>query len=205
MNALSDLETRCVLPYYLKMMGLNALQHRVDFQSLTEVGQRTSDDEVVRLLRGAWRPRAMGAWFSVGRRDPDVLETLLWSLTTSAGSLTAPPLATAAVVNVGARAVDALLGYLVNDVAHADGSGRFIGAALEHLGVPTAGVEVTDRDRSALAGMLAVAARLAGENTPPDRAAGLSPGPAQAPVQRPARNHVDTGEPGTHGRRGGRA
>lgn len=132
MRALPELETRCVLPFYLKMMGLNAMQYPVDYPSLAAVGQRTSDDEVIRLLRGAWRPRAMGAWFSVGRRDPDVLKTLLWSLTTSAGSLTAPPLATAAIANAGVRAIDALRGYLETEVAHSDGSGRFIGAALEH-------------------------------------------------------------------------
>lgn len=171
MNALPELETRCVVPFYLKMMGLNALQHPVDYPSLAAVGQRTSDDEVIRLLRGEWRPRVMGAWFAAGRHDPEVLETLLWSLTTSAGSLTAPPLATVAIVNAGVRAVDALHGYLETEVAHVDGSGRFIAAALEHLGMPAAGFEVMDRDRAALAGMLAVAARLAGENPVPDRAA----------------------------------
>jgi hypothetical protein len=38
-----------VIPLYLKMMGINALQHPVDYPSLTAAGQRTSDDEVIRV------------------------------------------------------------------------------------------------------------------------------------------------------------
>jgi hypothetical protein len=44
-----ELETRCVIPLYLKMMGLNALQHPVGYPSLAAVGQRTSDNEVIRV------------------------------------------------------------------------------------------------------------------------------------------------------------
>ncbi|HET9657414.1 MAG TPA: hypothetical protein VFP72_18825 [Kineosporiaceae bacterium] len=57
---------------------------------------------------------------------------------------------------------------LRNDPKHGYGAAGFIGAALERLGEPAARVAVADRDRSMVAGMVAVAARLADDNPPPD-------------------------------------
>jgi hypothetical protein len=59
-----DLERRCVLPFYLRMMGLNALSHVVPFDTLRDVARETTDDEVTRLLASEWRPRVMGAWLA---------------------------------------------------------------------------------------------------------------------------------------------
>jgi hypothetical protein len=67
MADLTDLERRCVLPFYLTMMRLNALSHDVPFGALREVAQGTTDDEIARLLTLGWRPRVMGAWLASGR------------------------------------------------------------------------------------------------------------------------------------------
>ncbi|WP_214109832.1 hypothetical protein [Acrocarpospora catenulata] len=61
MSGLTDLERRCVSPFYLKMMGLNALRHDVLFDTLRKVARGTTDDEVAELLASHWRPRVMGA------------------------------------------------------------------------------------------------------------------------------------------------
>jgi hypothetical protein len=93
---LSALERRCVVPFYLTMMRLNALSYDVPFDTLREVTRQTTDEEVAQLLGSPWRPRVMGAWLASGR-TPRLEAALLKSLETSAGSLTAPPLATVAL------------------------------------------------------------------------------------------------------------
>jgi hypothetical protein len=102
---LSHLERRCVEPFYLSMMGLNALSSDVPYGTLHDVSQETTDDEVAQLLGSPWRPRVMGAWLASGRAlllDAALLE----SLQTSAGSLTAPPLATVALHGPGNQGRD---------------------------------------------------------------------------------------------------
>jgi hypothetical protein len=113
-SGLTDLERRCVKPFYLKMMGLNSLSHNVPFDTLREVARGTSDDEVAELLGSLWRPRVMGAWLAVGRTQR-LDAALLESLETSQGSLTAPPLATVALYGLGAEAVPSLNAYLRRD------------------------------------------------------------------------------------------
>jgi Family of unknown function (DUF6000) len=79
---LTDLERRCVLPFYVRMMGLNALSHVVPFDTLRNVARETTDDEVARLLASEWRPRVMGAWLACGRTR-HLEAALLTSLETS--------------------------------------------------------------------------------------------------------------------------
>jgi hypothetical protein len=84
------------LPFYLKMMGLNALSHQFQLSTPRDVARRTTDDEVAGLLASDWRPRVMGAWFTSGRaRRLRVVPP--GSLETSLESLTAPPLAAVAM------------------------------------------------------------------------------------------------------------
>jgi hypothetical protein len=64
---LSALEQRCVAPFYLKMMGLNALRHDGLLSAVREVARETTDSEVAELLALHWRPRVMGAWLASGR------------------------------------------------------------------------------------------------------------------------------------------
>jgi hypothetical protein len=166
---LTDLEERCVVPFYLKMMGLNALTHDTAIGMVREVAHSTTDHEVTMLLASAWRPRVMGAWLASGRTER-IEAALLKSLQTSAGLLTTPPLAAVALHGLGARAVPALQAYLRQDLENQWGAAAFTGAALERLNAAPPGVTVEDRDRKALDGMLAVAGRLA--ETPPDATSG---------------------------------
>lgn len=154
-----------MLPFYLPMMGLNALSHVVPFGTLRNVARETTDDEVARLLASEWRPRVMGAWLACGRTR-QLEAALLRSLETSWGTLTAPPLATVALHGLGAKAVSALEAYLRRDIEHRLGSAAFIAAALERLGIVPAGIAVSDQDRKAVDGMVAVAHRLAAAEPP---------------------------------------
>src|SRR5688500_14801135 len=60
-------EDRFVAPFYLAMMGTNAIEHaEADLlRRVVAVGRDASAGDVVWLLRGEWRPRVMGAWFSL--------------------------------------------------------------------------------------------------------------------------------------------
>jgi len=148
------------VPFYLPMMGLNALTRDVPYGTLLEVSRETTDDEVAQLLGSHWRPRVMGAWLASGRALlPDA--ALLKSLETSAGSLTAPPLATVALHDLGTKAVPSLNTYLRQDLEHQWGSASFVGAVLERLNAAPIGVAVHDQDRTAVDGMLTVARRMA--------------------------------------------
>ena len=64
---MSSNEDRFVAPFYLAMMGTNAIEHAdADLlRRVVAVGRDASVRDVVWLLRGEWRPRVMGAWFSL--------------------------------------------------------------------------------------------------------------------------------------------
>jgi hypothetical protein len=155
---LNDLERRCVLPFYLKMMGVS-VPAEVPFDALREVGRTTSDDEVAQLLSSHWRPRVMGAWLASGRA-PRLEAALLHSLETSLGSLTAPALATVALHGLGDRAVPSLKFYLEQDLAHRWGSAPFVSAVLERLDATPPRDAIDDQHRKAVDQMLAIARRL---------------------------------------------
>ncbi len=149
-----------MLPFYLKMMGLNALSHVVPFDTLRDVARGTTDEEVATLLASQWRPRVMGAWLASGRTQR-LEAALLTSLETSWGTLTAPPLAAVALHGLGAKAVPSLEAYLRRDFEHQLGSASFTAAVLERLGAVPAGVAIDDQHRRAVDGMLMVVGRLA--------------------------------------------
>lgn len=148
------------MPFYLKMMRLNALSHDVPLDALREVARTTTDDEVAMLLASHWRPRVMGAWLASGRTRRLEAE-LLRSLETSAGSLTAPPLATVALHGLEEKAAPSLKTYLRLDLEHRWGSASFVAAVLERLDATPTGVAIDDQDRRAVDGMLTVARCLA--------------------------------------------
>ncbi len=139
------------------MMGTNAIQYADAelLRSVVAVGRDVSVVDVVWLLRGAWRPRVMGAWFSLLHNGGAVTRAVLQSLETSAGSLTAPPLAVAAVLLAKHEAQSSLAEYVAQDVLHNWGSAAFAGAAIEHLG-RRAPMELSERDRSSFAQLHAI-------------------------------------------------
>lgn len=117
------------------MMRLNALQNGVRLApNIAATGRTASALDVVRLLRNrGWRERVMGAWFSLFQDDQTVIEAVLEALSTSWGSLDAPPLAVAAVVLAGPGALPALETYYAADLSHGWGAAGVAAAAVDHL------------------------------------------------------------------------
>jgi hypothetical protein len=154
-----------VAPFYLKMMRLNptTMTDGELFRAIAEVGRLATADEVISLVRSAWRERVMGGWYSLAHQDDHVAAAVLRAIETSHGSLDFPPLATAAVVLVGSDqrpTATAIATYLTNDIAGEWGAAGFAAAALETLGYPTALHSANENDRSDLARMLDLAYRL---------------------------------------------
>lgn len=147
-----------VVPYYLKVMRTNAVSAEpVLLSDLRLSGRQVTLDEVTRLLGDDWRPRVMGAWYSVVLNSRSLRDPLCASLVSSAGSLTAPPLALAATVVLGAEALPALHAYAVRAAADEYlGADGFVAACIEHLGGDPAS-PVTPDDRHTLRQMRTVA------------------------------------------------
>lgn len=148
------------MPFYLQMMGMNAISGDAPIDELLEVARETTDEEVVTLLRSDWRPRVMGAWLASGRA-PRLQPALLHSLETSAGSLTAPALATVALHGLGEAAEPSLMTYLRLDIERGWGAAPFVAAVLERLGVTSTTVAFGDQARRHVDDMLLAAQRIA--------------------------------------------
>jgi hypothetical protein len=155
---LSRRETTFVLPFYLKLMRQNAtLIGDEVWDELVVAGRTAIVDDVVWLLRvGAWRPVVMGAWLSLRFDHGQVGTAVLDALQESGGSLTAPPLAVAAVTVVGEDATTVMR----NSKARSDElAAAVLDAALEGLGADPA-QEVSEPSRTAFSEMLAFGKRL---------------------------------------------
>ena len=130
----ADARARFVQPFYLKMMRLNAIRYGPRLAAdVVAAGGTASPSDVISLLRSNWRERVMGAWFALLQADPSVTEAVLQALSTSDGSLDAPPLAAAAVILAGARALPALETYYATDLANEWGAAGIAAAAVDHL------------------------------------------------------------------------
>ena len=82
------------------------------------------------------------------------------SLGTCFGSLTSPPLVTAALVHAGPNTIEALQAYIERDASNGWGAGGFAVAAIERLGGTATDAIADDDDRQELAAMLVVARRI---------------------------------------------
>ena len=162
---MSPRETTFVLPFYLSMMRTNAtaVGERL-WDDLVVVGRTATVDDVLWLLRvGAWRPVVMGAWLSLRFDRGQVGAAVSHALQESAGSLTAPPLAVAAVTILGEDAVTPLR----QSKARSDEpSVPILDAALEASGSDAAR-EVNEQSRVVFAEMFAVGKRLRSALTGP--------------------------------------
>ncbi len=157
---MTPLEERAVSPFYLKMMGLNAIDNSdALWAELVATAQALTLDEAQRLLKvGAWRPVVMGAWFSTSFSAAEIGPDLRRAMATSGGSLTAPPLAAACVAVLGRDALEEMSDYVGRDPG-GDGSAQIVAAGIRSLGAEPA-VAVTDRDDEAFRQLLVVATRL---------------------------------------------
>jgi hypothetical protein len=154
-----------VLPFYLDMMGTNVTrvgEHVWD--DLVVVGRTATVDDVRWLLgEGAWRPVVMGAWLSLQFDRGEVGVAVSDALQKSAGSLTAPPLAVAALTVLGEDAVT----ILRQSRARSDQlSVSILDAALESLGAAPEHA-VSEESRVVLSEMVAVGKRLRAALTGP--------------------------------------
>ncbi|MFI7598877.1 hypothetical protein [Actinoplanes sp. NPDC049681] len=160
---MNDIESRLVKPFYLDMMGLNALRLTHELPArLTTAGHGITPSDVSWMLRtGPWRPVVMGAWFSLALPTESVQGDLLEAMAQSRGSLTAPPLAAAAAVVIGPAAVPSMLNYLDYIMAPAlrDGSEDVVAVAVKQLGGEPPLIP-TDEGRRAFQGLHAFAMRL---------------------------------------------
>ena len=148
---------RCVVPFYLDMMRLNARGAGGGLlPRIAALADGTTPQEVAQLLGSPWRPRVMGAWLAVRYSGATVQNALLASIRTCQGDLTAAPLATAACLVGGDAAVPALAAYLDVDVAQHLGAGGFVAAAIERLGGVPRHVDPSQEDRESLGQMLTV-------------------------------------------------
>jgi len=150
-----------VRPFYLKMMGLNALQHAdALWADLTRAGRRATEADVKQLLApDHWRPVVMGSWFSLRFGPDQVGGDLLHAIDMCGGTLTAPPLAVAAAIVIGEDAAPALLDYIDRDIERQQGAATYVAAVLEELGA-TARVSPDEDDRGAIVSLIDVAQRL---------------------------------------------
>ncbi|WP_028642192.1 hypothetical protein [Nocardioides sp. URHA0020] len=158
---MDPVEERLVHPFYLEMMGLNALLNaEALWDDLALEGRRATEADVKQLLApNHWRPVVMGSWFSLKFGRDQVGGDLASAIGLCRGTLTAPPLSVAAAIVIGDDAVPTLLDYIERDLERQYGSATFVAAVVEVLG-SDAPVSPEDRDRGALGSMLAVAHRL---------------------------------------------
>ncbi|MCG5462726.1 DUF6000 family protein [Micromonospora sp. MED01] len=160
-----ELIDRYVVPFYLDMMGTNALRYGPPLiPALAELSGDASPADVIALLQDSWRPRVMGAWYAIRVGGPDVCAAVLQALATSRGSLDAPSLTTAAVVLNGPGAVEALQQYFTEDQAQGWGAGGVTAAAADYLRrhhqVATPLPLPTDSDRDTFTALIDIARRL---------------------------------------------
>lgn len=141
-------ETRLVAPFYLDMMGSNALWlHVRKRRRLVRRGRTVSLEDVHYLLSGGslemtqgdrvflhWRPVVMGAWLSLRFEPDEVKDALLYSLDHTAGDLTALPLASATVILVGSESAGTLRSNRLRSMDREAHTVAYLDAALESLG-----------------------------------------------------------------------
>jgi hypothetical protein len=160
LHPVTPLERRAVSPFYLRMMGCNAIDNAAAlWDELVATGQAVTLDEARWLLNvGAWRPVVMGAWFSTRFSAAEIGPTLKRAMASSQGSLTAPPLAAACVAVLGAAALEEMGQYVRLDPG-GGGSAQIVAAGIRLLGAESADA-MTDGDDETFRQLLDIAARL---------------------------------------------
>jgi len=162
---IDDVIDRCVVPFYLDMMGTNAIRYGQPLTTaLADASRGVTPAQVTALLRDGWRPQVMGAWYSVTVAGAEVTTAVLHAVATPRGALDAPSLATAAVVLAGPEAIEALERYFAADQAKGWGASGIIAAAADHVRrhhhVNTSLPAPSKTDQDTFAALLDVARRL---------------------------------------------
>lgn len=154
-----------VIPFYLDLMDHNALNAEPEL--LLAVQERAKDlstKDVERLLHAPWRPRVMGAWYSIANPQPELVAAVHKSLRSSQGRLTAPPLMTAVLCCAGEDTLAAIADYERSDAENqwgADGAARAAAQVLSRrLGVDSPLPPSSGEDLRAMEGLLGIAQQL---------------------------------------------
>jgi len=163
-----DLRDKYVVPFYRHLMADNALGATPELlDAVREKGSELQVGEVRRLLLGSWRPRVMGAWYSVAHPRAELGETVRLSLTGCQGRLTALPLLVSAIAHAGADTLAAIAAYEHQDRGHhwgADGVARAAAETLSRqLSIECPLPPATDDARRSMEGLLRVGRMLRGE------------------------------------------
>ncbi|MFI2366674.1 hypothetical protein [Promicromonospora sp. NPDC019610] len=137
--SLSELEQRLVAPFYLPMMAAGAAGLEPELRDeLVQVSATVTLEEVRQLLRSGWmwRPLVMGTWFALAVPGDEIKDDVVTAMASSAGGLTAPPLAAVSALLAGAEAIGAMqtCAEWIGDPARRDGSYEVVAAAIAHVG-----------------------------------------------------------------------
>jgi hypothetical protein len=139
-----------VKPIYLSVHMNRPLDH-VQALLVSELARAASADEILWMLGTRWRPRRVGAWFTLVHSETTLGPALLESLRTSRGYLTAPDLGFAAARRLGEEALPALHEYQSTALRDGLGGLSMITALIESLGGSSDLAPSTDEDHEALA------------------------------------------------------
>ena len=78
---------RYVRPFYLELMGFNAVNASDDLVAkVRRRSRRLSATRIGQLLQMHWRPRAMGAWYAIAVQDSSLSADVHDSLQTCQGT-----------------------------------------------------------------------------------------------------------------------
>lgn len=165
LNDADDLRDEYVIPFYLDLMEHNGLNVGAELLlAVQERAEELSTASIERLLLASWRPRVMGAWYSVASPQVVLVDAVHESLRTSQGRLTAPPLMTAVLCYAGEDGLAAIVDYAREDIEHhwgADGVARAAAQILSRLlGVDSPLPPSSREDLWAMQGLLRLAQQL---------------------------------------------
>lgn len=160
-----DLREKYVIPFYLDLMDHNALNAEPELLlAVQERAKELSIKDVERLLLASWRPRVMGAWYFIEDPQAQLVDAVRYSLRSSQGRLTAPPLMAAIACCDGEEGLAAIADYEGVDVDNqwgADGAARAAAQVLSRrLGVDSPLPPSSREDLWVMEGLLAIAQRL---------------------------------------------
>lgn len=138
-----------VAPYYLKLMGTGIA--RADDRLLRSVGRssrRVTDEQVLLMLQGTWRPLVMGAWYAIARNDSRLTVPVHDALESCLGHLTSPALITATLFYPSPRTSALLQDYAAVDRERSWGMSQLAEVAIQHLESPNSLSEGADSQQA---------------------------------------------------------
>jgi len=132
----NDWIARYIRPFYMNWMGENPTFRDEAIAQIAELRSHAFElelSDVETMLGMQWRVQVVGAWYAIARADSRLSEAVHSGLAHCYGSLTAPALATAALIYPNDTTVAVLRAYQDRDTANHYGADGLISAALRAL------------------------------------------------------------------------